>query len=353
MPKQLKFNFHNLVGIEITSQSDPILAYFSNEYVHYITGVIKDDIPRVRLRVEPRGYSFADSQKFTKRIHKVLARWKYRVSIQPGLIDIRAVTNHMGISMIHHMLVHPALRYLSAKQDVLMLHAGAVCLDSESILFSGKGGTGKTTTTSLLLAESGSDYSLHADDYVFIDHADSLSYVTRSHLYQDILKWVPEILPRLTLQEKMKIRIFGLVRKWSAENLKWPTRIPVSQLWPTKEICDKGKIKGLVYLSKEKTVRKPHLTSVPETDQIVESILDMNFAEAGHFISLLKSDQSVSGLAGWLKRWRLKEQELLKRFFNEIPVYQLNLPPQYDFSVVYKKQMITVIESLFAGSQPA
>lgn len=346
MLKQLLINFHDLIGLEISSEREGFLSYFAKEYEHYISHELAEDKPRVKLHIETRGFTFDDDGEFTDHIHKVLARWKYRIKFQPGLIDITAATNFFGLSMIHHMLVHPAIRVLCAKQDVLMLHAGAVCLNDESILVTGSGGTGKTTTTSLLLSQPGADYALHADDYVFITRSNSLSYMTRSHLYHDIVNWVPEISSRLTLKERVKLWVFGLLRKWTAEGIKWPTRISANRLWPTRTLCNRGKIKGLIYLSKGKAINQPTLVQVEETDQIRNAILDMNFSEAEHFVNLLEKDKFVSDITKWLEEWRRLEHNLLNRFLEDVPLYQLKFPRRTDLSADYKDRVLAEIGRL-------
>ena len=353
MSKQLLINFHDLVGLEIYSQRDSYLSYFAQEYEHYVSQELAEELPCVRLHIESRDFSFDDPDGFTDHIHKVLARWKYRIAFQPGLIKITAGTNYFGLSMIHHMLVHPAIRYLFARQDVLMLHAGAVCHNDQSILLTGPGGTGKTTTTSLLLSQAGVDYALHADDYVFINQSFSLSYMTRSHLYHDILNWVPEMSSRLTAIEKIRLRIFGLLRKWSAEGIKWPTRISANRLWPTKTLCNRGKIMGLIYLSRGKTDHQPRLTQLVEVDQITNEILDMNFSEARHFIKLLEKDHSLDDLSSWLEEWRRIEYGLLKRLLDTVPLYQLRLPHRSDFSRGYVDRVLGEIDRITTNASPS
>jgi len=350
MNKKLFINFHDLIGLEISSHRERFLSYFASEYEHYLSKGLGKDIPRVGLRIESRDYPFNDAVEFTSQIHKVLARWKYHVKVQDGLINIRAGTNFIGLSMIHHMLVHPSVRYLSAKQRVLMLHAGAVCLKENSVLITGPGGTGKTTTTSLLLSQSGADYFIHADDYVFVDHLHSLSYMTRSHLYHDILNWVPEISSRLTMKEKVKLKIFGLLREWSSGGLKWPTRISANRLWPKKKLCNQGEIRGLVFLSKEESIEKPQLVQVQDMDRIRNAILNMNFSEAEHFINLLEKDHSVRDINEWLEEWRSLEEHLLKRLLDDVPLFQLRLPTQGGFSSKYKDLVVEKFERLIKST---
>ena len=92
----------------------------------------------------PQGYTFHQ--------HKLLARWGYRMQVSPERIELDVIGNRLSVPMVHHMLLHPSLRYLSARQGVLLLHAGAVSHLGKSLIFTGYGGAGKTTTTALVPA---------------------------------------------------------------------------------------------------------------------------------------------------------------------------------------------------------
>ena len=139
----LYFNFHNLVTVEVNAVEPEDRAFFAAEYDNHWGNGALSGAPAVVLRFRrgpgwtrmPQGYTFHQ--------HKLLARWGYRMQVSPERIELDVIGNRLSVPMVHHMLLHPSLRYLSARQGVLLLHAGAVAHLGRSLIFTGYGGADK------------------------------------------------------------------------------------------------------------------------------------------------------------------------------------------------------------------
>jgi hypothetical protein len=323
------FRFHDIAIATIRSNSSFARGFFNAEYgYHRLDGAAAepftgqtapDGLPRVNLKFQlgpgtPPG--------FTHTTHKVLARWNYLVTIQPREIDLRVRGNRAAVSMVHHMLLHPSLRWLTCHAGTLLLHAGAVVKNNKSLIFTGKGGAGKTTTTSLVLA-SGQGWQVHADDYVFLREGQSLAYVTRSHLYRDLQKWVPAVRERLTFWEKARLEFFGALRKYSHEGLKWPVRLSPQRLWPGTPITATACTRAILLLERA-DVSRPQLIPVTNLELAASDLLEMNFGEARHFLSLLQKAGVFDDK--WLSDWKTTELHLLNNLTLKTPTYRLVLP---------------------------
>ena len=318
-----EYNFHGLVGFRLETSESYAKDFFQAEFSHHDV----ESSPPVRgvslqwnhspIPVKPRGeYSF--------HMHKILARWFYRLEFSEEKITIAAQGNRIALHMVHHMLVHPSLRYLCSYDGSLLLHGAGVVRNNRSLVLTGPGGAGKTTSSSILLDAGGTDWGLHADDYVFLDHAGvSYGYLTRSHLYSGLLKWVTDLGERLTRREKIQLSLFGNIRRWSGNAVKWPVRITPQRMWPGRQYSPQARVAGVLILERgqgelDLELLEPH--QVP-----VESLLTMNFFEARHFIRLVKKnlpDLSES----WLDDWRTRERTLLERMTRTLPFYRLTVP---------------------------
>ena len=316
----LVFRFHDIAQVEIESGSAFVRAFFEAEYGYHRADRPQTGLPRVLVNFQ---LGSARPAGFTSHVHKLLARWGYRLTIEPGEFGIHVYGNRMAVSMAHHMLVHPSLRWLAADRGTtLLLHAGAVVKNGKSLIFTGKGGAGKTTTTSLVLA-TGADWQLHADDYVFLGNGQSLAYVTRSHLYRDLLKWVPEISARLTIWERIRLEFFGAIRKYSGERLKWAVRLGPERLWPGKTIAETATPAAILLLERAE-VSSPELIPVTDLPGTANDLLEMNFGEARHFLTLLQKAGSLD--EQWLADWKTSEHALVLKILAETPAYRLVLP---------------------------
>ncbi len=350
----ITFQFHDIATVETLSDAPFVRDFFEAEYGYHQRADVKPAYPKISLdfRLVPRSFAGLDSvspRGFTHHTHKFLARWGYRLTVKPGEVDIRVHGNRIAVSMVHHMLVHSSLRWLAADGGTLLLHAGAVARNGKSLIFTGKGGAGKTTTTSLILAsgdpagERGAGWQLHADDYVFLRPGPkSLAYVTRSHLYRDLLKWVPEVGARLTLWERIRLEFFGALRKYSGERIKWPVRLGPQRLWPQKTIADTATPAAILLLERA-DVPAPQLIPITDLSGTADDLLEMNFSEARHFLALLKKAGQLD--ESWLAAWKKTERNLMSKMLSEVPTYRLALPFSQSAEDV-KMTLVPVLENL-------
>jgi hypothetical protein len=346
--KTLYLNFHNVVSGKIETDHPWPLSFFESEYQTHRVDLMPGDLPMIRLVYHLRIFPFAAAPRkgYIRHIHKGLAQWAYRVNVSDQQVEIEVYGNRFAVPMVHHMMLHPSLRYLAAQRNVLLLHAGSVTYRGKSLIFTGRGGTGKTTTTSLILANGGPDWGLHADDYTFIaPGSQSFSYQTRSHLYRDLLNWVPEFFSRLTPMERLQLEFYGKLRVWSGSRILWPVRLPFHRLWPDRTLQTQAKPAAVILLART-PAPKPLLTSVAADQSLVNELIEMNFWEARHFLALLEKSSSVD--SGWVDAWRAKERELLMDRLDEIPIYRLELPQQSTPFETFREDLLEILRQLTA-----
>ena len=328
------FQFHDIAAVSVQGDSTFVRTFFEAEYrYHHVNVTIPDlargtniDSPGAQPSLPNVFLDFhqdsASPEGYTHHTHKLLARWNYKLTIQPAKVDLHVHGNQAAVSMVHHMLVHPSLRWLACNRGTLLLHAGAVAKNNKSLIFTGKGGAGKTTITSLVLA-SDRGWQIHADDYVFLKDGVSKAYVTRSHLYRDLLNWVPAVRDRLTPSEQARLEFFGVLRKYTREGIKWPVRLGPQRLWPGTPIADTASTAAILLLERA-DISKPTLTPVTDLELAANDLLEMNFGEARHFLTLLQKANAVD--AKWLPSWKDTERGLLASLLKKTPIYRLVLP---------------------------
>lgn len=323
--KTLLFNFHGIAGIQVHTQDAGAAAFFAAEYAHHRVEMLAPHIPRVVLNF---GLQPPPGLASTRHTHKVLARWAYSIELSGNQVILYAAGNRFAVPMIHHMLVHSSLRYLVSDHNTLLLHSGAVALNGRSIVFTGRGGAGKTTTTSLLLSSRERNWALHADDFTFIRPGQgTLAYLTRAHLYRDLLTWIPDLHTRISTSERFRLEVFGRLRQWSRERLKWPVRIALDRLWPRHDLCQAAAPAALVLLRRS-GVSDPALTPIRPDDAVVGELLEMNFYEARHFRTLLAKNCDTATASGLMNGWQERERQTLADWLQQVPVYELHLPGQ-------------------------
>lgn len=317
----LCFNFHDIVGFKLLTGDSEAGQFFSAEYQLHQVEALPDGLPQVILIFHRLDGKLPEELVWHR--HKLLAKWAYTIKIGPEKVMIDAYGNHLSVPMIHHMLVHPSLRYLASFQNIIMLHAGAVAYQGRSLVLTGKGGVGKTTITSLLLSRGDAEWAVHADDYVFLTpQGESLAYLTRAHLYRSLLRSIPEIWHMLTVKEKFELEIWRLIRGLSRGQVKWPVRVSLTRLWPGHPVVRRAVPVGLVVLQRNGR-EHPGLWQVDVEKAPVDDLLELNFSEARHYLDLTRQCMPDEEWQTFVAGWRQRERQILLCCIEKIPVYEL------------------------------
>ncbi len=261
-------------------------------------------------------------------VHKLAARWRYRVTIDAGAVSIEAAGNRWALPMVHHMLVHPSLRLVASRGGRLLLHGAALVHQGQTVVLTGPGGSGKTTTSSMLLAHGDPAWQLHADDYVFLSSSGQTHpYLTRAHVYLDVLQALPSMREKLTPGERGRAGFFGRLRHWSGERLKWPVRVPLQRLWPEREVAQEGRL-AAIFLLRRSARGQPAATRMRRVREAAGQLLEMNFGEAQHFLTLLAKANGAAEADRLRREWEANEGAVLGSLIAEAPLYTLDLPQE-------------------------
>lgn len=313
------FDMHGLASFWLVTNDRLAADYFAAEY-GFAQDQLAEDIPIVELRWRESALPRSPGVGYRFRVHKAVARWFYRVELSESGVLIDGVGNRAAVPMVHHMLLHPALRWLASQRRILMLHAAGVARNGNSLLISGAGGAGKTTTSSALLARGGPEWRLQGDDYVLVGQdGKSYSHGTRAHLYLDLVRRFPELAERLTAQERARLRTNWTLRRLSGDRIKIPVRVELDRMWPGRKPPKSAQPAALLLLRASHT-SQPRLEPVSNRPAAVDELLGINFYEARHFIDL------VGGPGDWLDAWKERERVLITKLADRVPAYELHLP---------------------------
>jgi hypothetical protein len=170
--------------------------------------------------------------------------------------------------------------------------------------------------------------------------------MTRSHLYSDLLKWVPEVAERLNAGERPRLELFSLIRRWSGDQLKWAVRLPIERLWPGREMAKSARPAAVILLARDPSAQRPSLHAVEVNEALVSDLVRMNFYEARHFLNLVQKSGSVPGFATWLEGWQGCEQALLQERLREIMIYRLALPGEAGSPAAFRQALVDELRRL-------
>jgi hypothetical protein len=339
------FEFNKVADLTVNTKCHKAMEHFSEEYHHHQISSINPYLAQVIYNFKELKSPFYFPRKdYSLHIHKLFSIGWYRLNISENRIEIDVIGNSMEIAMSQHMLVHPSLRYMSSMHDTLMLHAGAISNNGKSLIFTGKGGMGKTTTTSLLLSYNNS-WKIHADDYIFLTpEPKSFCYLTNSHLYDKLIYWIPELYKRLSRKEQKKLWLFGKVRKYSGGTIRLPVRVKPEILWPQHGI-EKVALPSAIFLLERNENEELSIKKITDYPHAIDQLMEMNFGEVQHFLKLIKRNHSINDFNEWLQQWKFRERGILEQIVKKVPIYNLYLPKSATNPKVLSKDLSALVSS--------
>ena len=344
MTTDASYDFHQLAGFDLSTDNAAAIRFFDAEYGAFKTTA--GTASEVRLSWQGRRPLAPPSNGQRFHSHKLLARWTYQISIEAGRVGLAARGNRWALPMVHHMMVHPALRYVVSGKGTMLLHGAAVVHDGRSLIITGGGGAGKTTTASLLLAYGAGQWRPHADDYVFVKtDGTTYAYPTRSHLYHNLLAWAPDLGRRLTVMERLWIRSLWAVRRGSGERLKWPVRVAAQRLWPERPTAVMAQAHAVILLERGNDAA-PVLHPIPTPSFPVDDLIGMNFAEARYFLSLVQLGAQPARPDDWQARWRAQETAILRQVSHRVPAFRLVIPRRPASRAEASRLMVAMLEEV-------
>lgn len=343
------YNFNDIVSLTINTSSRSAYKYFEKVFHHHKSTSINGDIPGVIFHFSDIGVNFQKpGPDYSQHIHKAASFGWYKLKIADKRIEIHVHGNRLNIGMSHHMLITSSLRYLSAKAGKLFFHSGALARDGKSIILTGNSGAGKTTLTSWMLADD-DQWSLHADDYVFIDPTpQSYAFLTPPHLSLDIIKWIPELKQKLTWQDLTRLWATGSIRKYTAGKIRLPMRMDYYRLWPDHVVSTRAE-PAAIFLLTRAPVNTPAISGALDPNDAVDYLLDINFDEARHFLSLVNRNDAVNPYTGWVEKWKETEKSILAKVLERVPVYTLTIAGERHHSTQVPHELSCLLSGFLQG----
>ncbi len=123
--------------------------------------------------------------------------------------------------------------------------------------------------------------------------------------------------------------------------LSWPVRLPVDRIWPRREIENVAMPVAIIYLEQSDVDLGLHkAANIPSMEK---KIIEMNFYEARHFVSLLQKGGLLDD--NFLFEWKQRESRILRQVLKQTQLYILRLPPNNTAQYIRKK-VLKLIEDL-------
>ena len=192
------YNIHGVVRFKIIDKQkslvDRIIGDPFQEYENYLSEDILDDtdidfIVNIVDRIERRDNTYILDDKYyidegytcTKDFYKI-AKWEIEVIRSGEKLIVNIVPNIAARLFISGFFIDFMIQYVLTQKGYSIVHSSAVSKNGQSYLFSGRGGSGKTSIA-IRLISSNRDFKFMGDDFIIIKDGQSIPYFTPLNLF--------------------------------------------------------------------------------------------------------------------------------------------------------------------------
>jgi len=320
---QRTYVFPSGVTLRLHSDQRGVISHINAEYGSVLAEASGDadiDVYAGRSAISSSHHANEFERAFEGR-HKTV-NWRVAVS---GLEaeTTRVLFEGRGqlvISFLQTFYIEPLLRLKFLKRGHALVHAACLANGDSSILFPAGSGVGKST---LMLRHAASGKQVQGDNYVILTGAGrTLPFPRRLRIYSDLAAVSPDIFGRLPSAERWRLRVAGLIRRFSLGYANLPRRLTIDEIVGPGRLCPEANLSAVYFLRRHGGSGLAGPTPVP-LDEAVARIQAINREEATRLEPALAGRPEAKAVfdeAGCLER------SLLENVLGHLPLFEILVP---------------------------
>ncbi len=323
LSNQRDYRFPSGVTLRLQSNQRAVLSHIDAEYGSVLAEAPgKPDIEvyagHTAIASSPQPGEF--NQAYEGR-HKTVS-WRVAVSSleEETTRVLFEGRGQLVISFLQTFYIEPLLRLKLLKRDHALVHAASLANGDGSVLFPAGSGVGKST---LMLRHAASGKQVQGDNYVILtSQGHTLPFPRRLRIYSDLAAVSPDIFGRLPSPERWRLRVAGLIRRFSLGYANLPRRLTIEEIVGPGRLCPEAGLECVYFLKRHggNGLAGPNPLS---RDEAVARIQAINRDEGKRLEEALEGHSEAT--AAFNEADRL-ERSILERVLSEVPVFELLVP---------------------------
>jgi hypothetical protein len=319
---QRLYEFAPGVVVRFVTDRKDVLRHFDGEYGR--VSVNRSSEPQIEVRVgEQSGLTASPGFLTYQGRHKTIT-WKVALG---GVDDDTTVVafwgkGAMAISFLQTFYLEPLLALKLLQAGYALVHGCAVVEGTRAVLFPGGTGVGKTT---LALQQAIAGRAVQGDNYVIVGaRGETYPFPRRLRIYSDIRRTNPDAFRRLTIRERLHLRLFGFLKTASFGFANMPRRLSVEQFVPGHVACPRAQLERVCFLRRydgDKLLGPTPLTLEQLTDRI-QAISRSEGSRLFEIAALYLAAHPES----CLRRMPEMEREILAQALKGRPAFEILVP---------------------------
>ena len=338
---EYNFNVDDIIRFKINDKQNIFKSYFKNglikEYENYkVNNVVNPDFVINIQNFQPNVAFILDSKYYlnngylsTNDEYK-LAKWSIEIKKTDQEFVININPNLFGRFFISGFFVDPILHYVLTMRGYSVIHSAGVSNNGEAFLFSGRGGSGKTTL-SINLMNYNTNYNYLGDDFSIIKEGFAYPFITPLNLFTYNID--KKTYKRLSYKNKLNLLFSQLIYFGTLKYAKFFIKMNLKDYF-NKRITQKSKIKKLFLLYQ---TNKEYIDVVEESKKNAIKILTYNQMLDSEFIPKYLLQYGFFDPNSDLNNfWSNYKNNLRLNLTSNIKFYKISVPRYHDKNTLLK-----------------
>jgi len=337
------FNIHDIVKFKIVNTT-PFKWQFKNIYGSYenFEAVKTDDLDFIVYlgRFKPTNqdcyiteekyyikedyfYCQKDSYKFTN--------WEFEMSgFENGDTIIRIFSNIPGYMWMSGFIIDFMIHYKMNEKGYPILHASCVSKDNRGFMFSGSGGTGKTTITMNLLEKG---FKMLGDNYIILKKGEVFSYLSLLNIFTYNL--APIIKSNLGVKNKIILGLKEIIYRVTQGYIKIFTKLNPKEIFPELTI-DKIKLDTVFLILRKKELKEMQIKKIDKIKLCEYLVTTQMLDNTCLFLPYIAEYSYIFPESKLATYWERYKKNLEENLPDDILIYKVEVPQKYDKEIFEK-----------------
>lgn len=264
-------------------------------------------------------YCKSDSYKFGK--------WEFEMSgFESNNLTIRYSSNLIGYFFTSQFIIDFPVHFKLNEKGYSIVHGSCVSKDNRALLFTARGGAGKTTIA-LNLMERG--FNLLGDDLTILNKGSVIGFLSPLNIFTYNL--APIVREKLGIKNKAVLELKNLLYKITGGNIKLFMQINANDIFK-ESITDESELKSIFFLIPKDRFRVDHMNK----KELIECLLINQKLDTPFFHSYLLEYSYMFPESKLSRYWERYKENLERNLPDDIPTYKVEVPQKYDSEVFEK-----------------
>ncbi len=324
------YNFHDLFRLTVRSAQAKARQHFRSEYALFKT----DDLASSDLLVTVGPFSLEGSEDsgvvtdrgggwlYVRERHKV-ATWRFAIGGLAAPESQLLFDGGLFSMMFLQHYVEQIMRFKLSQRGIALVHAGCVARGGTSVLFPGRGKSGKTA---LVLQQVLAGEQFQADDYTLVTSTgQTLCYPRRLHISQHISSVCPEALRHVSLKHRLFIRAKYLIYLLTLKYGELTEPLQLAEMLPRAAVARTARLGAVVLLKSGECGEVRGLRPVSGRE-LVNQVMEINREEGGRRFPRVLLKLQEKGDGDLAEDWWRRERAVLEQALSGVPGYEIVVP---------------------------